>query len=269
MATSTGMAPVATATAAFGAGAFVECSNYQGWDTPFCLPRRGSVLKPGSTYYGKCLPYSVPKHIVCLVDRYTVTWDPSYFAEASTPVSVQVRYSDNTGFTTNRTILADAGYSVWAVDEDVLTREGRNGNDLVATLYLMFEQALDNSLEYVPGPEVAISKSAPTYDPLPESEADSHRKTVAIAVPVTVIVVLMALGAVMLWNWNRRRRGFGVGSVEGRRGPKRTSSGSNYGWPEDKSNSVELANIRENWGRVRGTNVFREEIQRQEAMRTS
>lgn len=61
--TSTGMAPVATATASSGAGAFVECSNYQGWDTPFCLPRRGSVLETGSTYYGKYKP--VPSsHIV-------------------------------------------------------------------------------------------------------------------------------------------------------------------------------------------------------------
>lgn len=51
--TSTGMAPVATATANSGAGAFVACSNYQGWDEPFCLPRRGSVLRPGVSYYGE------------------------------------------------------------------------------------------------------------------------------------------------------------------------------------------------------------------------
>lgn len=51
--TSTGMAPVATAVAGSGEGAFVACSNYQGWDEPFCLPRRGSVLRPGDTYYGE------------------------------------------------------------------------------------------------------------------------------------------------------------------------------------------------------------------------
>lgn len=54
--TSTGMAPVAKATDSSGAGAFVECSNYQGRDSPFCLPRRGSVLKPGDTYYGEQIP---------------------------------------------------------------------------------------------------------------------------------------------------------------------------------------------------------------------
>lgn len=51
--TSTGMAPVATATAISGAGAFFQCGNFQGLDAPFCQPRRGSVLRPGDTYYSK------------------------------------------------------------------------------------------------------------------------------------------------------------------------------------------------------------------------
>lgn len=50
--TTTDMAPVATATASSGAGAFFQCRNYRGQDAPFCQPRRGSVLRPGNTYYG-------------------------------------------------------------------------------------------------------------------------------------------------------------------------------------------------------------------------
>lgn len=52
--TTQGIAPIATAIGGrSGAGAFVACSNYQGRDAPFCLPRRGSMVAPGSTYYGE------------------------------------------------------------------------------------------------------------------------------------------------------------------------------------------------------------------------
>lgn len=51
--TTTDIAPVATPTASSGAGAFFQCRNHLGLDAPFCQPRRGSVLRPGSTYYGK------------------------------------------------------------------------------------------------------------------------------------------------------------------------------------------------------------------------
>lgn len=57
--TSTGMAPVATATARSGAGAFFQCRNYLGWDAPFCQPRRGSMLRPGNTYYGGSMPTAI------------------------------------------------------------------------------------------------------------------------------------------------------------------------------------------------------------------
>lgn len=54
--TTTDIAPVATATASSGAGAFFQCRNYRGTDAPFCQPRRGSVLRPGNTYYGGSTP---------------------------------------------------------------------------------------------------------------------------------------------------------------------------------------------------------------------
>ncbi|ROV94082.1 hypothetical protein VMCG_08260 [Cytospora schulzeri] len=160
--TSTGMAPVATATASSGAGAFVACSNYQGWDEPFCLPRRGSVLKPGVTYY--------------------VTWDPSYFDFASIPVSIQVRYSDSTVPTTLSNISSDAGYTAWSVDEDIISQYNRNGSDLVATLYLAYHVQMldsgDDDLMYHSGPTITISSSAPSYDASPKIKLENHSKTV-------------------------------------------------------------------------------------------
>lgn len=248
--TSTGMAPVATATAISGAGAFVACSNYQGWDEPFCLPRRGSVLKPGVTYY--------------------VTWDPSYFALASMPVSIQVRYSDSTASTISRNISADTGYTAWTVDDDILTQYKRDGSDLVATLYLAYYvQVLDsgnNDLHYHSGPTIKISSSAPSYDASPESKLESHSKTVTIAVPVAIAVILLASGIFLLWSWRRHRSVCGIGLRHGSRRAKKMSSVSNYGWPEDKSHQVELMN-REGWGSTQGKNIFREEIRRQETIR--
>lgn len=73
--TSTGVAPVATATASSGAGAFYQCGNYLGWDAPFCQPRRGSVLKPGITYYGKSrmfLSIDSLKYVISGLRRLTI-----------------------------------------------------------------------------------------------------------------------------------------------------------------------------------------------------
>lgn len=64
--TSAGMPPVVTAMSSSGAGAFVACSNYQGWDEPFCLPRRGSILKPGVTYYGEYISVTISHYDMCL-----------------------------------------------------------------------------------------------------------------------------------------------------------------------------------------------------------
>lgn len=52
--TTTGLAPVATATGAVGeAGNFLACNVYQSRFTPFCQPEDGTVLYPGWTYYSE------------------------------------------------------------------------------------------------------------------------------------------------------------------------------------------------------------------------
>lgn len=60
--TYTGLAPVASATGSgnSAAGVFLACSNTVGVDEPFCLPRRGSTLHPGQTYYSSSLLPSQP-----------------------------------------------------------------------------------------------------------------------------------------------------------------------------------------------------------------
>ncbi|KAJ0108343.1 hypothetical protein J7T55_005320 [Diaporthe amygdali] len=185
--TSTGIAPVATATASSGAGAFYQCGNYLSWDAPFCQPRRGSVLKPGITYY--------------------VTWDPTHFASEDSLVAVQVRYSDNTGFTEDRNVSASTGYYIWHVDEDILSQNGRDGSDLTATLSLVEVETSDNgsnsSLQYSDGPSVIISKSAPSYYASPENSFENHGRTVAIAVSVTISAVLLVLAIFVIWSWRR------------------------------------------------------------------
>jgi len=51
--TTTGLAPAPTATGPGAAGAVFACQEYQGMDSPFCVPRRGSQLAPGKTYYSE------------------------------------------------------------------------------------------------------------------------------------------------------------------------------------------------------------------------
>lgn len=185
------------------------------------------------------------------------------------PVSVQIRYSDNTVSTTFWNISAEAGYTAWTVHKDILAQYSRDGSDLVATLYLAYYEMPDsgnNDLKYHSGPTISISSSAPSYDASSEGNPESHNKTVTIAVPVAIVVMFLALGIFLLWIWRRFSSVCGIGLRGGRQRPNRTSLVSNYGWPEDKSHQVELTN-RESWRSTQGKSVFREEIQRQETIR--
>lgn len=244
--TLTGMAPVVTATARSGAGAFLQCRNLLGLDAPFCQPRRGSLLTPGNTYY--------------------VTWNAVGFVNEESLVAVQVRYSDNTGFVADRNVTVSTGYYVWNIDEDVLLQNGRDGGDLAATLSLIevqtSENGSDSSLAYAEGPSVTISRSASLYAS-PENSFENHGRTVAIAVSVTISAVLLVFAIFVIWSWRRHGHVFGIGVRKNRRDSQRTNSLSNFGWPENKSRQVELTD-RQSWGPAPNKNAFRAEIQRQE-----
>ena len=53
--TTTGPAPMPTATNTQGAGVFDVCKNQNGDFKPFCMPSNNATLYPGSVYYGKLL----------------------------------------------------------------------------------------------------------------------------------------------------------------------------------------------------------------------
>lgn len=185
-------------------------------------------------------------------------------------VEFQVRYSDDNGFIADRNVSASTGYYLWNIDSDILQQNGRDGEDLTATLAMIAfrpsENGSDSSPIYAIGPDVNISSSAPSYDASPENSFEDHGRTVAIAVSVTISAVLLALVAFVIWSWKRHGHVFGIGARKNRRGSQRTNSMSNFGWPEDKNREVELTD-RESWGPTPDRNVFRAEIQRQEMQR--
>ena len=198
-----------------------------------------------------------------------MTWDAVRFASEGSLVAVQVRYSDNSGFLADRNVTASTGYYVWNIDEDILSQNGRDGEDLVATLSLIevqtSENGSDSSLAYAKGPSVTISRSAPSYAS-PENSFENHGRTVAIAVSVTISAALLVFAAFVIWSWKRHGHVFGIGGRKSKRDSQRTNSLSNFGWPEDKNRQVELTD-RESWGLAPKQNVFRAEIQRQEMER--
>lgn len=185
-------------------------------------------------------------------------------------ISVQVRYSDYSGFIADRNVTARTGFYVWDIDEDLLSQNGRDGGDLNASLALIEYQTSESDSEsspvYAIGPDVIISSSAPSYDASPENSFENHGRTVAIAVSVTISAVLLALVTFVIWSWKRHGHVFGIGGRKNRRDSHRTNSMSNFGWPEDKNREVELTD-RESWGPTPNKNVFRAEIQRQEMQR--
>lgn len=60
--TSTGTAPMPTATASDGAGSFQVCHNKDGENVPWCIPTEGTPMYPGTTYY--CTQYPLPATLV-------------------------------------------------------------------------------------------------------------------------------------------------------------------------------------------------------------
>lgn len=172
----------------------------------------------------------------------------------------------------DRNVSASTGFYVWDIDEDILSQNGRDGGDLAATLSLIevttSGNGPDDSLAYANGPSIIISKSAPSYDVSPENSSENHGRTIAIAVSVMVSAVSLVLVAFVVWSWKRHGHVFGIGGRgrKNRQDPKRTSSRSTFGWPEDKNREVELTH-RESWSPTQGRNVFRDEIQRQEMQR--
>ncbi|KAK4151581.1 hypothetical protein C8A00DRAFT_17035 [Chaetomidium leptoderma] len=298
--TYTGVAPVASATGTDGslAGVFPACDSNAnvGPVEPFCLPKAGSELHPGQTYY--------------------ITWSPTYFSPPTLPLSLQVLYSDITtttpgeatiGFTSPTTLPANTGFYAWTIPSDFLASRGSPARYNVTFLLAYGDTStpdIDNDLTTRIGPTVFITNpSSPGSSEGDQGGGGGGPNIVAIAVPVIVVgVLLLLLGVLCFFFW--RKHGH-LPCMGGRRRSQASSSGG-YGvrqsrservgqqqhhhqqqehqqqqqgpWGDNKSETdvgIQLTD-RESWsptGRSAGVageggrNVFREEVARQARLR--
>ncbi|KAM7208372.1 Protein of unknown function (DUF4448) domain containing protein [Naviculisporaceae sp. PSN 640] len=272
--TYTGLAPVASATGTSdAAGSFLACNRGQGLDEPFCLPKRGSTLHPGRTYY--------------------ITWTTSYFAPPNISIALQAQYNPSgTGFTT-LFFPASVGFFAWEIPEDFLTSSsGATLSSLNVTLSLVYEDtetANPEDLKSLPGPEILI---APELDERHDDDDGGDKSyTAAIAVPIIVVILLVGFGGFCLFKRKRQGAWPVIGGVIGRRKSASGGGGGGYGERQSRSQRVGSGGVigggtpfdgssdkqgiqltdRDSWSPTAasapGRNVFREEIRRQESQR--
>jgi hypothetical protein len=260
--TSTGLAPVATATGKNHAGIFLACDKNQSPGGRFCQPVPGTVMYVGYTYY--------------------VTWSPFRFPDGNTKVAVQITPEDGQA-TTSETFPASRGFWAWTIDNDFL-RDAGGSDSISVEISILQEDAStpdDHDAEKHVGPMVYV-----TYPPPLVPVKGSSPSVVAIAVPVVVAVVVLLLAGLCFWSWRRhgtvpivgalgkvRRRssGYGVRKSASERVGRGVVGGGRFGAPSDKPGpniNIQLTD-RDSWSPT-GTgsrNVFREEVQRQERQR--
>ncbi|KAK4466828.1 hypothetical protein QBC42DRAFT_165854 [Cladorrhinum samala] len=240
--TYTGLAPVASATGSGDsqAGMFLTCSNTVGLDEPFCLPKRGSTLHPGRTYY--------------------ITWAPSYFPSSkhvtlsiSSPPASDSSSSSSSPSSggvqgTAEVVLSASGFYAWHIPADYLN-SSPSSSSVSVQLSLAYEDDSSSSsspssanqnlsLIVVPGPTVFIT-AAPTASGS-SSDDDDGINVIAIAVPIIIVVLLLALLGFCFVKWKRTGRVPLIGAVmsSGSRMGRRMSSRSfsaGYGVGKSKS----------------------------------
>ncbi|KAK4168160.1 hypothetical protein QBC43DRAFT_309783 [Cladorrhinum sp. PSN259] len=277
--TYTGLAPIASATGSSGeGGAFLACANTVGVDEPFCLPRRGSTLLTGGTYY--------------------ITWAPSYFPSSefvNLQISLADQYNANAsmGSIVATPLLSASGYYPLHVPDNFL--ESIEGSPSSTTITLSLAYAENdtpdpNDVVTVVGPTVYIARRP--ADSVQKSSGGGGVNVIAIAVPVIIVVLLLAFIGYCFVKWRktgsvpfvgavmkRRSTGYGVGKSRsqrvgrvdnsvaqpGDRGPYTGGAGL------DKETAVEGGAVeltdRDSWGSPtssKGRNLFREEVERQE-----
>ncbi|KAK0670185.1 hypothetical protein QBC41DRAFT_390165 [Cercophora samala] len=276
LSTYTGLAPVATAPTNPDdddeSAAFLACQSDKGHDEPFCLPRRGSSLIVGRTYY--------------------ITWSPSYFSPQSTLLTLHIFFSSSSqqqqqqqqqGIKlTPLPISASVGFYAWTIPPNFPTTApisfALQHNDTTT------EEAHD--IITVSGPTVNVLSSEP--DPAPPSSGGGNGTNIlAIVLPIVIVAVLVGLAGFCFLTYRRKGRWPVVGGlVSGKRGPtgggytgqggRRVQEGAGgvvvTGDNKSETNiGVELTD-RDSWSPTspnspsRGRNVFREEVERQERL---
>ncbi|KAI1392938.1 uncharacterized protein F4822DRAFT_392635 [Hypoxylon trugodes] len=191
--TSTGTAPMATATGGEGAGSFQACHNKDGDGAPWCQPTAGSPLYPGVTYY--------------------FTWDPSYFTVPNTTILVQGNYvNETTGEVTDQAFESpkwSASWGFWSykIEESLMKYQSAKN----ITLQLATLATGGNASQIISGPTVLITHY-PGYQP--DTGKTPDKTALAIALPTVLGFVALCLVGTCLWN--RRARKIGLGNIMSR-----------------------------------------------------
>lgn len=189
---------------------------------------------------------------------------------------------------------ASQGYYVWNIADTFLTSHDPILTTMNVSLTLAyFQDTYGNDVEGIPGPTVVVTSTPADDDPKDAAGADGPN-VVAIAVPVVIVVVFLALAGLCVWSWRRngtvpglgalRRRsagggggggqGYGIGQsrsqrVGGAAGAPDPVAGAGAGSDKEGAGGIQLTD-RESWSPGNspgGTNVFREEMRRQERER--
>ncbi|TLD33103.1 hypothetical protein PspLS_01332 [Pyricularia sp. CBS 133598] len=189
-----------------GQGAFPLCKAVAEAKTPLCLPKDGSILNPGITYY--------------------VTWDPTFLKNATnTTVTITTTYYNmTTAMLMNETITPSStdehaipfwrGFYAWPVGWQIL-QPGRPEMNVTLTLTTTTRHLNTTTVAEHRGPVVLVEKEKSFRQPDTPTPAGPE---IYIGLPVILGFVLLMVFGTCVWNRNARRIDLGALVARSRRG---------------------------------------------------
>lgn len=172
-------------------GDFPVCTEFDTPYSPFCLPRDGSNVTVGSTYY--------------------VTWNPEYYP-VNASITIELRYlaplEGDSAFTSERTENS-YGYIPLKMREEWL--QGKTRNTL--TLYIIENEPASNQrASYRQGPRVALMhKRVEHYKPPPPTPY--NKLGLILGLPISLGAVLLVVAG--LYFGMRKNRRIELGNIMG------------------------------------------------------
>ncbi|KAL1840422.1 hypothetical protein VTJ49DRAFT_496 [Mycothermus thermophilus] len=254
--TYTGLAPVASATGANGSpeGIFPACDAEAnvGRTEPFCLPRAGSELVQGKTYYSTSLLPFTPFTVLTITNTPKVTWSGSYFQPPTLELTLHVHYSSLTPSEdplghighVSEPFPASQGFYAWTIPDDFLSQQDRgNPNRMNVTFVLAYADAStpaesDQSTRVGPSVFVVAKDRKHVISNNPDDDDDDDDDSgsggggggtniLAIVLPLSIIAVLLVLFG---FCYTRYRRTGTIPLVGGAvTNLRRRSTGGGYG----------------------------------------
>ncbi|KAK1992723.1 hypothetical protein LX36DRAFT_644353 [Colletotrichum falcatum] len=240
-----------------GAGSFLLCNQgagSSGLDEPFCAPKLDTKLDGGKTYW--------------------VTWDSGLFTSRAM-VQVQGDYgvtdtiAPGHGFT-SLLLPASQGHFAWAAAGYNMPPE----EALEVRLFLAVVARNGTITRRHAGPRVRIvNRSANDSSPGDRDAGRRRRGPNVLAIVLPLVLGGVALGGIgwFVWWYGRRRgmfgsRGYGIGQSRGQRAvdAKIGLGDGAFSTPPDRAGAVEMMPPPPRPPTLTGTNVFRNELNRQE-----